>query len=125
MNRKPEVPEGRKKELCEAIYRYIRGVWRTKEQISLEVFGQPLNATRDRQIRDMISVLKKHVPIVSPSSGKGYKAVVDAADMDEVVHQWRENDSRKEDLDGNNVPLIRFYEKHGGGHAQTAGAQRR
>lgn len=118
MNTKPEVPTGRKKELCEQIYAYIRDIYRTKEEICLHVFGATLTPTLDRQIRDMINILKKHKPIVSPSSGKGYKAIINPADMDEVIHQWRENDSRIDDLKASNKPLIKFYEKHGGAQWQ-------
>lgn len=119
MNTKPEVPTGRKKELCEQIYAYIRDIYRTKEEICLHVFGTTLTPTLDRQIRDMINILKKHKPIVSPSSGKGYKAIINPADMEEVIHQWRENDSRIDDLKASNKPLIKFFEKHGGQYGKS------
>jgi len=62
----------------------------------------------------MISILKKHVPIVATSDQKGYRAVIDPTDMDAVMHQWREYDSRIDDFEGSKKPLIKFYEKHGG-----------
>lgn len=82
----------------------------TKEQM-LEYLGW--DKTKDRQLRDLISFIAKKVPVISTSDTKGYKIAKTREDLEQVIHQWKENDSRIDEIKARNEPLIKFYEKYG------------
>ena len=82
----------------------------TKEQM-LEHLGWDKN--KDRQLRDLLSMIGKKRPLISTSDSKGYKIAKTKADIEEVKHQWKELDSRIEQLKERRKPLIEFYEKFG------------
>ena len=82
----------------------------TKEQM-LECLGW--DKTKDRQLRDLISCIAKKVPVISTSDSKGYKIAKTKQDLKDVVHQWKEIDSRIEELEKRKQPLIKFYEENG------------
>lgn len=83
----------------------------TKEQM-LDCLGW--DKTKDRQLRDLISCIAKRVPVISTSDSKGYKIAQTKQDLKDVVHQWKELDSRIEELQKRREPLIKFYEENGG-----------
>ena len=80
----------------------------TKEQM-LDCLGW--DKTKDRQLRDLISCIAKRVPVISTSDSKGYKIAQTKQDLKDVVHQWKELDSRIEELQKRREPLIKFYEE--------------
>lgn len=79
----------------------------TKEQM-LEHLGW--DKTKDRQLRELISLIAKKVPVISTSDSKGYKIAKKKEDIYEVSHQWREIDKRIAELELRKQPLIKFYE---------------
>lgn len=81
----------------------------TKEQM-LDCLGW--DKTKDRQLRDLISCIAKRVPVISTSDSKGYKIAQTKQDLKDVVHQWKELDSRIEELQKRREPLIKFYEEN-------------
>ena len=82
----------------------------TKEQM-LEHLGW--DSKKDRQLRDLLSMIGKKRPLISTSDSKGYKIAKTLKDLEEVKHQWKELDSRIEQLKERRKPLIDFYEKFG------------
>lgn len=80
----------------------------TKEQM-LGALGW--DEKKDRQLRDLISCIAKKVPVISTSDARGYYIAKTKADLEAVEHQWKELDSRIEELEKRKEPLIRFYEK--------------
>ena len=66
---------------------------------------------KDRQLRDLLSLIGQRVPLIAVSSDNGYKIAKTKEDLDEVVHSWKELDSRIEVLEARKQPLIKFYEK--------------
>ena len=81
----------------------------TKEQM-LDCLGW--DKSKDRQWRDLISCIAKRVPVISTSDSKGYKIAQTKQDLKDVVHQWKELDSRIEELQKRREPLIKFYEEN-------------
>ena len=71
------------------------------------------DSKKDRQLRDLLSMIGKKRPLISTSDSKGYKMAKTKADLEEVKHQWKELDSRIEQLKERRKPLIDFYEKYG------------
>lgn len=109
MYEKPMTPK--QKENGNKLYKFmmIRDTV-TKEQM-LEYLGW--DKTKDRQLRDLISFIAKKVPVISTSDTKGYKIAKTREDLEQVIHQWKENDSRIDEIKARNEPLIKFYEKYG------------
>jgi DNA-binding winged helix-turn-helix (wHTH) protein len=83
----------------------------SKEQM-LAVLGW--DSKKDRQLRDLLSMIGKKRPLIATSDQRGYKIAKTKADLEEVIHQWKELDSRIEQLEERKKPLIDFYEKWGG-----------
>ena len=81
----------------------------TKEQM-LDCLGW--DKSKDRQLRDLISCIAKRVPVISTSDSRGYKIAQTKQDLKDVVHQWKELDSRIEELQKRREPLIKFYEEN-------------
>jgi hypothetical protein len=110
--KKPELNDI-DKERANAIFRYLCKIRRpaTKEEIC-EFIGWDFNTSNERRIRELISSIAKVKPIIATSNKRGYKVATSEEDLAEVVHQWRELDSRIEELAERRKPLIRFYEKH-------------
>ena len=67
---------------------------------------------KDRQLRDLLSLIGQRVPLIAVSSDKGYKVAKTKEDLDEVIHSWKELDTRCKALEGRKKPLIKFYEKY-------------
>lgn len=67
--------------------------------------------SKDRQLRDLLSMIGKKRPLISTSDQKGYKIAKTQADLGAVEHQWKELDSRIEQLQARRKPLIKFYEE--------------
>lgn len=82
----------------------------SKEQM-LEYLGW--DSKKDRQLRELLSLIGKKRPLIATSDCKGYKIAKTQQDISEVVHQWKELDSRIEQLKERRKPLIEFYEKYG------------
>jgi hypothetical protein len=80
----------------------------TKEQM-LEHLGW--DKSKDRQLRDLLSMLARKKPLVATSDKLGYKIPKTKDDLEEVCHQWAELDSRIAVLEERKKPLIAFYEK--------------
>lgn len=66
---------------------------------------------KDRQLRELISLIAQKRPVIATSDQKGYKIAKTVADLREVEHQWKELDSRIEQLQERRKPLIDFREK--------------
>ena len=86
----------------------------SKEQM-LAVLGW--DSKKDRQLRDLLSMIGKKVPLIATSDQKGYKIAKTKKDLEEVKHQWKELDSRIENLKERVTPLIKFYEQINGEQA--------
>jgi hypothetical protein len=67
---------------------------------------------KDRQLRDLLSLIGQKVPLIAVSSDNGYKIAKTKADLQEVIHSWKELDSRIKALEARKLPLIKFYEKN-------------
>lgn len=80
----------------------------TKEEM-LEFLGW--DKSKDRQLRDLISMIAKKRPIISTSNQKGYKIAKTRADIEAVENQWKEIDSRIAELEARKKPLIEFYDE--------------
>lgn len=80
----------------------------TKEEMLLHLGW---DKTKDRQLRDLLSMIGKKKPLIATSDQKGYKIAKTQKDLKAVEHQWRELDSRIEQLNERRKPLIEFYEK--------------
>jgi DNA-binding winged helix-turn-helix (wHTH) protein len=81
----------------------------SKEQM-LAVLGW--DSKKDRQLRDLLSMIGKKVPLIATSDQRGYKIAKTKADLEEVEHTWKELDSRINNLDERRKPLIKFYEQY-------------
>ena len=66
---------------------------------------------KDRQLRDLLSLIGQKVPLISVSSDEGYKIAKDENDLREVEHTWAELSSRVEVLNKRIAPLIAFRDK--------------
>ena len=80
----------------------------TKEEMLAELGW---DSRKDRQLRDLLSLIGKKRPLIATSDQKGYKIAKTKEDLEEVIHQWKELDSRIEQLNERRKPLIDFYEK--------------
>lgn len=96
------------KEKANKLYLYLKDIGRyaTKEEI-----GCYLGVKNERSVRDIIAVLATKKPIISNSSGKGYKLATSTEDLEEVEHTWAELSSRVEELQNRMKPLIAFRDK--------------
>ena len=81
----------------------------TKEEM-LDFLGW--DKKKDRQLRDLLSMIAKKVPLVATSDQKGYRLAKTENDLKDVVHEWLELDSRIEQLKARREPLIKFYEQY-------------
>lgn len=82
----------------------------TKEEMLAELGW---DSRKDRQLRDLLSMIAKKRPLIATSDQKGYKIAKSKSDLEEVIHQWKELDSRIEKLEERKKPLIDFYDKWG------------
>lgn len=73
--------------------------------------GEYLGIYCERSIRDIISVLATVKPILSRSTGSGYKLAKNAQDLEEVEHTLAELSSRVEEIEKRMKPLYKFREK--------------
>lgn len=95
---------------CNMLYKYLMANnVVTKEQM-LDYLGW--DKKKDRQLRDLLAIIGKKFCLISTSDSKGYKIAKTKDDIEEVVHQWKELDSRIEQLKARREPLIKFYEKY-------------
>ena len=110
---KPQKPitDGMK-DKANAMYVIMKrgGFW-TKQQL-----GDILGIKNERSVRDVISLLSKKVPIISTSDCKGYALAKSVDDLEDVIHTWKELDSRIAELEERKKPLINFYEKYQNNH---------
>ena len=67
--------------------------------------------SRDRQLRELISLIAKKVPVISTSDSRGYKIAKTENDLQEVEHQLKEFDSRINEIELRKAPLFKFYDK--------------
>ena len=81
----------------------------TKDQM-LDYLGW--DKKKDRQLRDLLSLIGQRVPLIAVSSDNGYKIAKTKDDLQEVIHSWKELDSRIKALESRKEPLIKFYEKY-------------
>lgn len=97
------------KENGNKLYRFMMASnYVTKEQMFAHLGW---DKSKDRQLRDLISLIAKKVPVISTSDKKGYKIAKTVYDIEEVIHSWKEIDSRIAELEERKKPLIEFYEK--------------
>lgn len=97
------------KENGNKLYRFMKyNDFVTKEQM-LDHLGW--DKTRDRQLRELISMIAKKVPVISTSDNKGYKIAKDYKDLEMVEHAWAELSSRIEELNKRIEPLMQFRDK--------------
>ena len=81
----------------------------TKEQM-LEHLGW--DSKKDRQIRDLLSMIGKKRPLISTSDSKGYKIAKTPKDLKEVEHTLAEMSSRVEEIQKRMQPLYEFRDLH-------------
>lgn len=62
----------------------------TKEEM-FEYLGW--DSKKDRQLRELLSLIGQKVPLIATSDQKGYKIAKTKSDLESVCHQWQENDS--------------------------------
>jgi hypothetical protein len=97
------------KENGHKLYRFMKyNDFVTKEQM-LECLGW--DKSKDRQLRDLISMIAKKVPVISTSDSRGYKIAKTKEDLELVEHTWAEMSSRIEELTKRIMPLMEFREK--------------
>lgn len=84
---------------------------KTNGFLSKEEIGNELGIKNERTVRDVISLVATKVPIISTSDNKGYKMAKTVEDLEEVIHTWKEFDSRIASYEERKKPLIKFYEK--------------
>lgn len=98
------------KENASKLYKYLlKNDVATKEEM-LDFLGW--NKSKDRQLRNLLSIIGQRKPLISVSSGKGYKIAKDESDLREVEHTWAELSSRIEEIQKRIEPLIKFYDKY-------------
>ena len=104
MYEKP-ITENMKKK-CKIIYDYMKEkqTYCTKQEL------MDLLDTGERQVRDVISTLSQHKPIIATSDRKGYKLAMFVSDLDEVEHTMDEIQSRIEELQKKITPLMKWRE---------------
>ena len=83
----------------------------TKEELCAELGWTQI---KDRQLRELLSMIAKKKPLIATSNQRGYKIAKTKDDLEEVIHEWKELDSRIKKLEERKKPLIEFYEKWGG-----------
>lgn len=81
----------------------------TKDQM-FEYLGW--DGKKDRQLRDLLSLIGQKVPLISTSDQRGYKIAKTKADLELVEHTWAELSSRTEVLEKRIKPLLEFRDKH-------------
>ena len=92
------------------LYKYLmQNDFVTKEQM-LAHLGW--DKSKDRQLRDLLSLIGQKVPLISISSDKGYKIAKTKDDLELVEHSWAELSSRVEVLNSRITPLIKFRDKY-------------
>ena len=102
--KKPEMSEATRGRLNE-LYLMLKQRNYKKVEIMLH-FG-----VTERTAREMISNISKKSPVIATSDNSGYRIARTAEDLEEVIHSWKEIDSRQDELEERKQPLIRFYEK--------------
>lgn len=80
----------------------------SKEQM-LNVLGW--DSKKDRQLRDLLSMIGKKKPLIATSDQRGYKIAKTKDDLEEVRHQYNELMSRIENLRERVIPLSEFYKQ--------------
>lgn len=99
------------KERANALYKFLL----TKQDfVTKYEIGAYLGVKNERTVRDIISVLATKKPIISNSTGAGYKLARSVEDIEEAKHTWKELDSRIEELNKRKKPLIEFCESVNG-----------
>lgn len=78
----------------------------TKQQI-----GDYLGIKDERSVRSVISALATRKPILSRSSGCGYKLCQTEADLEEAEHTLAEMSSRIEEIEKRMQPLYAWRDK--------------
>lgn len=91
------------------LYKYLMKNDVVSKEEMLSVLGW--DSKKDRQLRDLLSMIAKKKPLIATSDQKGYKIAKTKADLEEVCHQWKELDSRISNLKERVTPLIKFYEE--------------
>ena len=104
---KPFTPNIR--ENANKLYFYLR---EQNDYVSKEQIGDYLGIKDERSVRIVISALATRKPILSRSSGKGYKLAQTVEDLEEVEHTWGDLTSRMEELEKRIKPLIDFRNKY-------------
>ena len=95
---------------CNTLYKYLMAHDIVTKEEMLDHLGW--DSKKDRQLRDTLSIIGKKFPLIATSDQKGYKLAKTKNDIEDVIHQWKETDSRIEQLEARREPLIRFYEKY-------------
>jgi hypothetical protein len=106
MNTKPETPNIRQH--CKIVLKLLQERGRTRRELEIILFPTAKAGTKDRQVREIVSMLKKTYPIISLSNNKGYRMAKTLTDIEDAQHQLAENDSRIKELQAANRPLIDF-----------------
>lgn len=92
------------------LYNFLRKRDYTTKDEMFEFLGW--NKTKDRQLRDLLSLIGQKVPLISVSSDRGYKIAKDESDLELVEHTWAELSSRTEILMERIKPLVKFRDKY-------------
>ena len=80
----------------------------TKEEM-FEFLGW--DKKKDRQLRNLLSLIGQKRPLISTSDQKGYKIAKTKEDLEEVEHTLAEISSRVEELQKRMQPLYAFRDK--------------
>lgn len=110
MNKIPELPQIQ--QLANQLYILLNQTDKplTKAEIAQNL-GFEFNTNNERRVRAIISLLAQKRPIIATSDKKGYRLAKSKEDLNDIEHQWKEFDSRIEELEKRKVPLMKFYEK--------------
>lgn len=67
---------------------------------------------KDRQLRELLSLIGQKVPLISVSSDMGYKIAKTKEDLELVEHTLAETSSRIEVMESRMKPLYEFRDKY-------------
>lgn len=93
------------KEKVNALYLFLKS---KNDFVSKDEIGAYLGVKNERSVRDIISCLATKKPIISNSTGAGYKLALTIEDLEEVEHTLKEMSSRIEELQKRMQPLYKW-----------------
>lgn len=102
----------RNEEMANRLYIKMMNVDRPLTKVEIGAYlGISASGSNERTIRKIISLLAQKRPIIATSDNKGYRLAKTVEDVADVMHQWKELDSRIEEIEKRKKPLVEFYSK--------------